>query len=157
MVSDHPLIQRQWTGATASGDRHIKIKLLAANGEPYPDFLLDHIRSEWQGVQLDFIDPDICLKVDSSLSYCGCVVPTAKLRQFVYLYQQSSDFDYETVALLTRIAKFAADDSGFWDDILALELQRDCGLDRREYLTALQLIAEQVEAETALCEALLTA
>ncbi len=130
---------------------------MSDNGQPYPDFLLEHIQSEWKGVELPFIDPDICLKVDSSLSYCGCVIPTVKLRQFVYLYQQSSDFDYETIAILTRIAAHAGDQSAFWDDIVALELQRDCGLLRADYLAALTAIAEQVESEMMLYQDLLSA
>lgn len=124
-------------------------------GQPYPAFLIEHITTEWAGVNIPLIDPDICLKVDSSLSYCGCGTPGAKLRQFVYLYQQSHDFDYETIDLLARIAKGADDNAAVWDDIVALELQRDCGLTRDEYLAALTAMAERVEAEALLYEELL--
>lgn len=126
-------------------------------GQPYPDFLIDHITSEWAGVNIPLIDPDICLKVDSSLSYCGCGRPSARLRQFVYLYHQSHDFDYETIALLTRIGQGAADNTAIWDDIVALEFQRDCGLQREDYLASLTAIAEHIEPEASLFEALLTA
>ena len=127
------------------------------DGQPYPDFLVEHIKTEWAGVDVPLIDPDICLKVDSSLSYCGCGMPGVKLRQFIYLYQQSHDFDYETIAILTRIAQGASDDSAVWDDIVALELQRDCGLERDDYLAALAAMAEHIEAESLLYQALLTA
>ena len=126
-------------------------------GLPYPDFLIDHIRSEWAEVNVPLIDPDICLKVDSSLSYCGCVRPSPALRQFVYLYQQSYDFDYETIAILCRISAGSADATAVWDDVVALELQRDCGLSRADYLAALLAIAEHLEAEGQLFESLLTA
>ncbi|HCH20375.1 MAG TPA: hypothetical protein DEX33_03150, partial [Cellvibrionales bacterium] len=56
-------------------DVFINIKKANSEGLAYPDFLLDHILSEWQDVQIDLIDPDVCLKVDSSLSYCGCIAP----------------------------------------------------------------------------------
>lgn len=127
------------------------------DGQPYPDFLVEHIKSEWAGVDVPLIDPDVCLKVDSSLSYCGCGMPSVKLRQFVYLYQQSHDFDYETIALLTRIAQGVSDDSAVWDDIVALEFQRDCGLERADYLAALTAMAEHIEAEELLFHALLSA
>ena len=135
----------------------INIKKQTADGRPYPDFLLDHIKTDWVDVDIPLVDPDICLKVDSSLAYCGCGCPGPKLRQFVYLYQQSTDFDHETIALLARIGAAASEDSEFWDDVLVLELQRDCGLSRADYLTALTAIVAAVEAEQVWCEALLTA
>jgi hypothetical protein len=127
------------------------------DGLPYPEFLLEHIANEWSGVNVPLIDPDVCLKVDSSLSYCGCVVPSTKLRQFVYLYQQSHDFDYETIAILTRIAQGSADNASIWDDLVSLEFQRDCGLSRDNYLAELLAVAERVEAEASLFEELLSA
>ena len=119
--------------------------------------MLSHIRSEWRGVDIALLDPDICLQVDSSLSYGGCSEPSAKLRQFVYLYQQSCDFDHETIVALSRIATHTTDDSPLWDDIVALELQRDCGLPRHRYLTALGASATQLAAEARLCYELLSA
>ena len=135
----------------------LTIKTLTSDGRPFPDFLLEHIRSEWGGVQLAEIDPDICLKVDSALSYCGCVRPTPRLRQLVYLYQQSSDFDHETVGLLTRVATHVDDESEIWDEIVAIELQRDCGLSRADYLVALAAIVERVEADAVFVEELMSA
>lgn len=127
------------------------------DGLPYPDFLIEHIMTEWSEVNVPLIDPDVCLKVDSSLSYCGCVVPGPKLRQFVYQYQQSHDFDYETIAILTRIARGVTDDSPIWDDLVALEFQRDCGLPRAHYLDELVAVAERIEAEASLYDELLSA
>lgn len=138
-------------------NNRINIKKVMADGRKYPDFLLEHIKTDWTEVNIPLIDPDVCLKVDSSLAYCGCGSPSPKLRQFVYLYQQSTDFDHETIALLTRLARFADDYSVFWDEVLGLELQRDCGLPREEYLAALVKIVEQVEVETVWCESLLSA
>lgn len=135
----------------------IQIKMQTNDGRPYPDFLLRHIENEWLGIDLPLIDPDICLQVDSSLSYCGCVEPTPRLRQLVYVFQQSTDFDHETVALLVRIAACVADDAACWDEVVAIEFQRDCGMQRDEYLSALTSIAEHVEADTLLVEELMTA
>lgn len=127
------------------------------DGLPYPEFLLEHISSEWSGVNVPIIDPDVCLKVDSSLSYCGCVMPSAALRQFVYLYHQSHDFDYETIALLIRISQGSADNEAIWDELVALEFQRDCGLSRDHYLAELLKVVERVEVESSLFEELLSA
>jgi len=127
------------------------------DGLPYPDFLVEHIINEWSEVNVPLIDPDVCLKVDSSLSYCGCILPGPKLRQFVYQYQQSHDFDYETIAILTRIARGVTDDSPIWDDLVALEFQRDCGLPRAHYLAELRAVAERIEAEASLYDELLSA
>lgn len=139
------------------GKRTINIKTRTDDGRPYPDFLLSHVQKEWAGVDLPLLDPDICLKVDSSLSYCGCQVPKAKLRQLVYVYHQSSDFDHETIALLTRIGACVEEDAACWDEVIAIEFQRDCGLSRKEYLQALEAIAEHAEAPAALVEELMTA
>ncbi len=139
----------------ASGQR--RIKLYNDDGEPFPDFLLEHISDQWAEVQLDHIDPDVCLRVDSGLSYCGCGVPGNKLRQFIYLYHGSEDFDHETVELMVRIADAVSDESPVWDEVLALELNRDCGMPRADYLIALRSIADHVDAESTLCETLLTA
>lgn len=127
------------------------------DGLPYPEFLLEHIVSEWAGVNVPLIDPDVCLKVDSSLSYCGSVTPSTKLRQFVYLYQQSHDFDYETIALLIRISQGSADNDAIWDELVTLEFQRDCGLSREQYLSGLLTVAERLEVESSLFEELLSA
>ena len=75
-------------------DVFINIKKANSEGLAYPDFLLDHILSEWQDVQIDLIDPDVS-KVDSGLSYCGCIAPSSDLRQLVYVYNSSGDFDYK--------------------------------------------------------------
>ena len=134
-----------------------RIKLHNDEGEPFPDFLLEHIADQWAEVQLDHIDPDVCLRVDSGLSYCGCGKPGDKLRQFIYLYHGSEDFDHQTVELMVRIADAVADDSPVWDEVLALELNRDCGMPRDDYLVALRSIADHVDAESTLCENLLSA
>ena len=138
-----------------SGQRTIKLN--NDDGEPFPDFLLDHIADQWAEVQLDFIDPDVCLRVDSGLSYCGCGKPGNKLRQFIYLYHASEDFDYQTIELMVRIAGAVTDDSPIWDEVLALELNRDCGMARDDYLAMLRSIADHVDAESTLCETLLSA
>ena len=135
----------------------INVKTTNSEGLAYPDFLLDHILSEWQGVQIDQIDPDICLKVDSSLSYCGCIAPSVELRQLAYTYHGSGDFDYETIALLVRITRNAGAESWVWGSLMSVELERDCGLERATYLEALSAIADRIEAEWAFCQELLTA
>ena len=135
----------------------IQIQQTTADGRAYPDFLMRHVQDVWASVELPIVDPDVCLKVDSALSYCGCVEPTARLRQMVYLYQQSHDFDHETVALLVRIARYADDDAACWDDIVAIEFERDCGLDRDSYLEALTAVARRVEADELLVQELMTA
>ena len=138
-------------------DVFINIKKANSEGLAYPDFLLDHILSEWQDVQIDLIDPDVCLKVDSSLSYCGCIAPPTELRQLVYVYHSSGDFDYETIALLVRITQNVGAESWVWESLISLELERDCGLERQAYLESLNAIADRIEAEWAFCEELLTA
>ena len=138
-------------------DKFINVKKTNSEGLAYPDFLLDHILSEWRGVQIGLIDPDVCLKVDSSLSYCGCIVPKAELRQLVYVYHGSNDFDYETIALLVRITQNVGAESWVWENLISLELERDCGLERAAYLDALKAMTQRIEAEWAFCEELLTA
>ena len=135
----------------------INIKKANSEGLAYPDFLLDHILSEWKDVQIDLIDPDVCLKVDSSLSYCGCIAPSTQLRQLVYVYNGSGDFDYETIALLVRITQNLGADSFVWESLISLELERDCGLEREVYLESLKTIADRIEAEWTFCQKLLTA
>lgn len=124
------------------------IKQNATSGEPFPEFLIEHINREWRDIALSEIDPDICLQVDSSLAYCGCIVPSAKLRQFVYLYHRSSDFDHETIRQMVRIFEVAGDDCDIWDELVLLEFERDCGLQRVEYLARLNAIAERLEMMT---------
>ncbi len=138
-------------------DKFINVKKTNSEGLAYPDFLLDHILSEWRGVQIGLIDPDVCLKVDSSLSYCGCIAPKAELRQLVYVYHGSNDFDYETIALLVRITQNVGAESWVWENLISLELERDCGLERDAYLDALNAMTQRIEAEWAFCEELLTA
>lgn len=138
-------------------DIFINVKKTNSEGLAYPDFLLDHILSEWRGVQIGLIDPDVCLKVDSSLSYCGCIAPKAELRQLVYVYHGSNDFDYETIALLVRITQNVGAESWVWENLISLELERDCGLERDAYLDALNAMTQRIEAEWAFCEELLTA
>ena len=135
----------------------INIKKANSKDLAYPDFLIDHILSEWQDVQIDLIDPDVCLKVDSSLSYCGCITPSTELRQLVYVYHGSGDFDYETIALLIRITQNVGAESWVWESLISLELERDCGLEREVYLKSLEAIVERIEAEWAFCEELLSA
>jgi len=126
----------------------INIKRYSSAGELFPDFLLSHIAESWQGVAIDEIDPDICLKVDSALAFCSCDTPSARLRQFVYRYHQSDDFDYQTIARLVQIFAVAGDDADVWDQLIALEFERDCGMSRDEYLAMLESIAYQLEQFT---------
>jgi hypothetical protein len=126
----------------------INIKRYSLSGELFPDFLLDHVADSWQGVAVAQIDPDICLKVDSALAFCGCDAPSARLRQFIYRYHQSDDFDYQTIAKLVQIFTVAGDDADVWDQLIALEFERDCGMGRDEYLTTLETIAHQLEQFT---------
>ncbi len=94
------------------------------------------------------LDPEICFKVDSALAFCGCASPSQSLRQFIYYYHQSSDFDHETLKLLVRIYNQIGDDEVIWNQITGLEIERDCGLPRDEYLLALTEIIDQLSLET---------
>ena len=135
----------------------INIKSKNSDGNPYPDFLLQHITSEWGDVGILEIDPDICLKVDSSLSYCGCIQPSKQIRQYMYAFQKSEDFDHETVSLIIRIARQAQADSWVWSNLLAIEFERDCGSTREEYIQNLESLATRVESDISSCDDLLSA
>ena len=135
----------------------INIKSASDDGTPYPNFLLQHISTEWADVGILEIDPDICLRVDSSLSYCGCIHPDTKIRRYMYSFQNSDDFDYETVSLIIRITRGATADSWVWIRLLSVELERDCGLTRENYIQSLESIANKVETDLPFCDDLLTA
>ena len=117
----------------------------SATGELFPDFLLEHVDREWREVEIQRLNPDICLQVDSGLAYCGCGQPSAALRQFIYTYHQSDDFDHETLALLITIFVDAGDQCPVWDELVLLELERDCGLRRADYLAQLKQMAARLE------------
>jgi len=96
-------------------------------------------------VSISPIDPDICLKVDTALAYSGCTDPTLQIRQFLYVYHESEDFDYEILPSLVRLLKLAENDEETWNSLLALDLQRDCGLSREEYANEIQAMIEELE------------
>lgn len=123
---------------------------MSSSGEPFPRFLLDHIKEQWHGVAISPIDPDICLKVDTALAYTGCTDPSLDIRQFLYVYHESADFDYEILPLLLRLFKLAGDDEVVWNNLLTLDLQRDCGLSREEYAGELLAMIEELEVLTVL-------
>lgn len=106
---------------------------------------------------MPIVDPDICLKVDSGLAYCGCTDPSIKLRQFLYIYHESVDFDHQTLKLLVRVFAAAGDDTNVWGSLVGLEFQRDCGLYRDAYLAELLAIVENLEAVSDPLQDLLTA
>lgn len=133
------------------------IKRLAPSGDPFPDFLIEHVEQHWRDVAIDLIDPDICMQVDSALSFCGCEQPSVLLRQFIYSYHQSDDFDYETIAQLVRVFEVAGDDAQVWDELMALEFERDCGLTREEYIAGLSDLAAALENFTEPDEVLMLA
>ncbi len=114
-------------------------------GDPFPDFLIEHIREQWQGVAISRLDPDVCLKVDTALDFACCDEPPARLRQFLYVYHESADFDHEILPLLVRLLKLAGDEERAWNELLALDLQRDCGLPRETYIGELLAMIEDLE------------
>ena len=96
------------------------------------------------------IDPDICLKVDTALSYSGCSEPNLQIRQFLYVYHESADFDHEILPLLVRLLQLAGDDEAVWNNLLALDLQRDCGLSREAYAEEILAMIDELEVMSVL-------
>jgi hypothetical protein len=121
------------------------IQRISSSGEPFPKFLLDHVREQWEGVTIPDLDPDICLKVDSALAYAECDEPNTKVRQFLYVYHESADFDYEVLPLLVRVFGLADSNGDVWSRLVALDFQRDCGLDRESYISELECMIEDLE------------
>lgn len=127
-----------------SGDQ--KVLRQSLDGELFPEFLVEHVSREWGDVMLSQLNPDICLQVDSGLAYCGCSAPSSYLRQYVYMYHGSDDFDHETLSQVVRIFNWAGDDNTVWETLTLLELERDCGLQRKDYLSQLKELADRWEA-----------
>lgn len=91
------------------------------------------------------IDPDICLKVDTALAFSGCTEPTLQIRQFLYVYHESEDFDYQILPALVHLLMLAGSDEEVWNNLLALDLQRDCGLSREEYAAEILAMIDELE------------
>lgn len=120
-------------------------RLSGADG--YPGFLLQHIARNWRDVQIPALDPEKCFRVDVALVYCAScghgAQASSSLRQFLYCYLDSNDFDYEVVEAIAEI--FALDPDGTTLELLlAMELERDCGLPRSQYLAGLRQLALQL-------------
>ena len=75
----------------------------------------------------------------------------------MYSFQKSDDFDYETVSLIIRITRQAKNDSWVWSSLLSVELQRDCGLAREDYIKCLEDLAGRAETDSPFCDTLLSA
>jgi len=88
--------------------------------------------------------------VDTALAYADCVDPGLQIRQFLYVYQSSADFDHEILPLLVRLLKLAGDDEAVWNSLLALDLQRDCGLSREEYAEEIRAMIDELEVMSVL-------
>lgn len=126
----------------------MNIKRVSKAGDAFPDFLIEHIQAQWSDVDLVYIDPDICLKVDSGLAFCGVELPSARVRQFLYIYHDSIDFDVDTLGRLCRLLNADRIDAELWQKLLMLEFERDCGMTRLEYLSELDaLLATFVKAK----------
>ncbi|MBT8148934.1 MAG: hypothetical protein KJO24_03315 [Gammaproteobacteria bacterium] len=102
-----------------------------------------HVAQARRDVVLPQLDPTICLQVDAGLAYCGCESPSARLRQYLYVFQPSNDFDYQTLSLLIQVFNIAGDACPVWDELVQLELERDCGLPRVDYLACLRAVVER--------------
>lgn len=83
--------------------------------------------------------------MDTALAYSGCTDATLEIRQFLYVYHESEDFDYEILPALVRLLNLAGNDEEIWNNLLALDLQRDCGLSREEYSDEIQGMIEELE------------
>ncbi|MGB5324951.1 MAG: hypothetical protein WBN40_05945 [Pseudomonadales bacterium] len=121
---------------SANNPTTLQPPLISAARRDYPKFLRQHIEMVWRLVPISQPDPERCFRVDAALAYCGSKNASSALRQYLYWFQASRDFDMEVVELLIRFFSGPLAEQNVVE-LMALDMERDCGLSRSQYLEKL--------------------